>query len=134
MNPKDVSSWLSQYQTIMQDHREALAQQYIENNIELLETDIDEFLGNCSLDYVLEVIAILKAAGIEVTDALQRGIEQDTKNELLRAGNSCLKDACTLKYYEPKDDWSGAWVSYDLAADKDVVAWKGDWSNVERNI
>lgn len=133
MNPKDVSSWLSQYQTIMQDHREALAQQYIENNIELLDTNIDEFIGNCSLDCVLEVIAILKAAGIDITDTIQR-IEEATMslNEILRTNEIYIHDAFEVQKW--RKFWTEKWVSYDLAADKDVVAWKGDWSNVERNI
>lgn len=126
MNPKDVSSWISQYLTNVQKHKDAQAQQYIENNIELLETNIDEFIGNCPFEYASEVIAILKAAGIEVTDVIQRSVERDiAMNELLRTGNMYIHDAGTLKWCEPKADWSKAYISYDLSAGEDYT-WKGD--------
>ena len=45
-----------------------------------------------------------------------------------------LHDAGTLKWFEPKADWSKAYISYDLSAERDILAWKGDWNDVEGNI
>ena len=136
MNPKDVSSWISQYLTNVQKHRDAQAQQYIENNIELLETDIDEFISNCSLEYVSEVIAILKAANIDVTDAIQRIEEADISlKELSRANEMYLRDVFGMpQWREPKTSyWNEKWVSYDLSGEEDYT-WKGDKWRVKGNI
>lgn len=134
MNPKDISSWISNYITKVQTLKEALAQQYIENNIELLETNVDEFICNCSLDYVSEVIAILKAAGIDVTDVIQRALEADiTLRELLRAEEIYLQATGIPKWPEPETWGSKEWVSYDLSAGEDYT-WKGDKWCVKGNI
>lgn len=136
MNPKDASSWMSQWQTRMQNHKEALAQQYIENNIELLETDVDEFIDNCSLEYVSEVVAILKAADIDVSDAIQRIEEADiTLKEISRANEIYLRDVFGMpQWREPKTSyWNEKWVSYDLSGEEDYT-WKGDKWRVKGTV
>lgn len=43
MHPNTISSWISDYLTKMQHQKEASAQKYIEDNIDLLETNMEEF-------------------------------------------------------------------------------------------
>lgn len=126
MNPQDVYTLLNQYIQQVREQSEKSAQQYIEENIDLLDADVTQFLKECPMGCVEEVCQILIDAGIEVSDEAKRLADSKLLDNLYTSGKTYMHDLGT--YYTPQRPiFDPKWVSYDLSTSGDSM-WKGDWS------
>ena len=126
MNPQDAYTWLNQYMKIVQERSESSAKQYLEENIDLLDADVTQFLDKCPIGCVEEVCQILIDAGIEVSDEAKRLVDSKVLDTVYGSGNIYMYHPRT--YYTPqKSTLDTKWVTYDLSIGKDSM-WEGDWS------
>lgn len=73
MNPKDAIDLLQQYVDEQQTVRRAKAMKYIEDNVDLIDVDLQEFMDNCPNSCQLEVYEMLLKAGIDMKDYVFNG-------------------------------------------------------------
>lgn len=126
MNPQDAYTWLNQYMKIVQERSESSAKQYLEENIDLLDADVTQFLDKCPIGCVEEVCQILIDAGIEVSDEAKRLVDSKVLDTVYGSGNIYVHDIGT--YCIPqKPIFDPKWITYDLSIGKDSML-KGDWS------
>lgn len=132
MNPQDAYTLLTQYMKQVRERSEASAKRYIEENIDLLDADVTEFLNKCPFGCVEEVCQILIDAGIEVSDEAKRLVDSKVLDAVYGSGNIYMHDLGT--YYTPqKPTFDPKWVSYDLSIGKDSM-WEGDWKVVKGTV
>lgn len=68
MNPKDLIDLLQRQLDEEQATRRAKAMKYIEDNVDLIDVDLQEFMDNCPDSCHLEVYEMLLKAGIDMKD------------------------------------------------------------------
>ena len=76
MNPKDYTvTWLQAYFEKETDKKHSMAVKYIEENIDLVDTDLQKFLDDCPRECVSEVYAMLQKAGIDMQDVIKDSVK-----------------------------------------------------------
>lgn len=124
MYSQEVYRLLDQYMKQVQDRSKSNAKRYLEENIDLLDADVTQFLDKCPFGCVEEVCQILIDAGIEVSDEAKRVVDSKVLDTVY--GNIYMYHPRT--YYTPqKSTLDTKWVTYDLSIGKDSM-WEGDWS------
>ena len=92
-----------------------IAVKYIEENVDLIDTDLQKFMDNCPSSCQLEVYEMLLKAGIDmknyvINDALKQW------DKYIHDANPQLHQYYTIDYEKKIDSYI-----------KDTVTWKTDW-------
>ena len=72
MDPKSIYRTLDNWLKAQQTSRHSLAVKYIEENVDLIDTDLQKFLDNCPNSCYMEVYEMLLKAGIDTKDCIFR--------------------------------------------------------------
>lgn len=126
MYSQEVYRLLDQYMKQVQDRSKSNAKRYLEENIDLLDADVTQFLDKCPFGCVEEVWQILIDAGIEVSDEAKRLVDSKVLDTVYGSGNIYMYHPRTY-YTHQKSTLDTKWVTYDLSIGKDSM-WEGDWS------
>ena len=73
------------------------AVKYIEENVDLIDTDLQKFVNDCPKSYQLEVYAMLLKACIDMKDYVFRGVIKQWDNYIHDA-NLQFNQYCTIDY------------------------------------
>ena len=110
MNPKDTLTALQDWIKAQTDKTHSMAVKYIEENVDLIDTDLQKFMDNCPNSCQLEVYEMLLKAGIDMKDY--------TFNKSLKRYdiNSQFQQYYTIDYKEKMDEYI-----------TETITWKTDW-------
>ena len=67
MNPRDAIFFFDDWITANKEKQHSQAVKYIQDNVDILDTDLDKFLEGCPRSCAIEVVEMLQKAGIDVT-------------------------------------------------------------------
>ena len=101
MNPKDMITWLQREQEIENKWIHSKAVKYIEENVDLIDTDLQKFMDDCPSSCQLEVYEMLLEAGIDMMDYV-------INSSLKHWSNKYILDKsqyCTIDYKKELDDY-----------------------------
>lgn len=68
MNPKDYMSVFQNWLNAETNKKHSMAVKYIEENVDLIDTDLQKFMEDCPKSCQLEVYEMLLKAGIDMKD------------------------------------------------------------------
>ena len=69
MHPKDYTvTWIHDWFKAEEDKKHSMAVKYIEENVDLIDTDLPKFMNDCPSSCRLEVYEMLLKAGIDMGD------------------------------------------------------------------
>ena len=111
MNPKDAIDSIQRYLDEQETVRRAKAMKYIEDNVDLIDVDLQQFMDNCPDSCSLEVYEMLLKAGIDMKGYVFKGA--------LKQWDKYVHDA--NKYYT---------INYKVKFDEyidNTITWKTDW-------
>ena len=118
MNPKDytittVQDWIKKEQ----DKKHSLAVRYIEENVDIIDTDLQKFMDDCPSSCQLEVYEMLLKAGIDMKEYV---INSTLKkwDMYIHDANSPFHQYLTIDYKQKLDEY----------IDK-TITWKTDWKS-----
>lgn len=89
------------------------AVKYIEENVDLIDTDLQKFVDDCPKSYQLEVYAILLKAGIDMKDYVINGTLKQWEN-YIHDSNPQFHQYYTIDYKQKIDDMT------------ETITWKTD--------
>lgn len=115
MNPKDMITWLQKEQEIENKWKHSMAVKYIEENVDLIDTDLQKFMDDCPTSCQLEVYEMLLKAGIDMKDYVFNGSLKQWSNYIHDA-NPQFQQYYTIDYKQKLDEY----------IDKTIM-WKTDW-------
>ena len=115
MNPKDTITMLQDWIKAETNKAHSRAVKYIEENVDLIDTDLQKFMDNCPRSCQLEVYEMLLKAGIDMKDYVFRGILKQWDNYIHDA-NPQFHQYYTIDYKQKLDEY----------IDK-TITWKTDW-------
>ena len=115
MNPKDTITMLQDWIKAETNKAHSMAVKYIEENVDLIDTDLQKFMDNCPRSCQLEVYEMLLKAGIDMKDYVFRGILKQWDNYIHDA-NPQFHQYYTIDYKQKLDEY----------IDK-TITWKTDW-------
>ena len=115
MPPKGINSsinvWIRELEN--KQHREAV--KYIEENVDLIDTDLQKFMDDCPSSCRLEVYKMLLKAGIDMkdyNDSLKR------RDSYIHDANHQFKQYYTFEYIKGPNEYIGK-----------LITWKTDWTS-----
>ena len=117
MNPRDVIDYLQRYFDEQQSVRRKSAMKYIEDNVDLIDVDLQQFMDNCPDSCHLEVYEMLLKAGIDMGDYVFK--------DPLKQWTNYIHDANlqSHKYYNYTAEYK---KEFDEYIDK-TIRWNPDW-------
>ena len=115
MNPKDCTLWLYDYFKAETDKKHSMAVKYIEENVDLIDTDLQKFMEDCPDSCQREVYEMLLEAGIDMKDyAFNDSFKQYTK--YVYDFNSKSHQYYTIDYKQKLNEYIDS-----------TINWKTDW-------
>ena len=110
MHPKNTLTALQDWIKAEIDKNHSIAVRYIEDNIDLIDTDLQKFMDDCPKSCQLEVYEMLLKAGIDMKDY--------TFNKSLKRYdlNPQFQQYYTIDYKEKMDEYI-----------TETISWKTDW-------
>ena len=96
------------------DKKHSMAVKYIEENVDLIDTDLQKFMDDCPKFCQLEVYEMFLKAGIDMKDYVINGTLKQWSNYIHDSGTQFQE------YYTYKQELS----EY---IDKTIISWKTDW-------
>ena len=116
MNPRDYTiTMLQDWIKSETDKKHSMAVKYIEENVDLIDTDLQKFMDDCPRSCDLEVYEMLLKAGIDMKDYVINCALKQWDNYIHDA-NPQFKQYYTIDYKQTLDEYI-----------TDIVAWKTDW-------
>ena len=116
MNPKDYTvAWLQDWIKAEADKKHSMAVKYIEENVDLIDTDLQKFMDDCPSSCQLQVFEMLLKAGIDMKDYVINGALKQW-DKYIHDGNSQLHQYYTIDYKQELNEH----------IDK-TITWKTDW-------
>ena len=98
MNPKDTLTALQDWIRAQTDKAHSMAVKYIEDNVDLIDTDLQKFMENCPRSCDLEVYEMLLKAGIDMKDHIVSGSLKQWSNYIhANKMNDYIKKTITYK-------------------------------------
>lgn len=116
MNPKSYT--LTMFQDWIKaeaDKAHSMAVKYIEENVDLIDTDLQKFMDDCPRSCQLEVYEMLLKAGIDMKDYVINGTLKQWEN-YIHDSNYQPRQYYTFDCKENLDDYI-----------KETLTWKTDW-------
>ena len=116
MNPKDTIRMLQDWIKAETDRKHSMAVKYIEENVDLIDTDLQKFMDDCPNNCKLEVYKMLLKAGIDMKNYVINGTLKQWENYIHDTNPQYHK------YYYP--------IDYKEEIDKhitEILDWKKDW-------
>ena len=113
MNPKDytITMWLKSET----DKKHSMAVKYIEENVDLIDTDLQKFMDDCPKSCELEVYEMLLKAGIDMKDYVVNSTLKHWSN-YIHDVNPQFHQYYTIDYKQMIDEYT-----------TDAIKWKTDW-------
>ena len=115
MNPKDTITMLQDWIKAETNKAHSMAVKYIEENVDLIDTDLQKFMDDCPSSCQFEVYEMFLKAGIDMKDYVFRGILKKWDNYIHDA-NPQFHQYYTIDYKQKLDEY----------IDK-TITWKTDW-------
>lgn len=115
MNPKDYLITFNDWIKAETDKKHSLAVKYIEENVDLIDTDLQKFMDDCPNSCQLEVYEMLLKAGIDVKDYVVNNTLKHWSNYIHDA-NPQFHQYYTIDYKQEMNEY----------IDK-LITWKTDW-------
>lgn len=103
MHPKKFTITIQDWINKEEDKKHSLAVRYIEENVDLIDTDLQQFMDNCPKSFQLEVCSMLLKAGIDMKDYLFK--ECLNKWVYMHDANPYLSQCYTIDYEEEIDNY-----------------------------
>jgi hypothetical protein len=113
MNPRDytITMWLKSES----DKKHSMAVKYIEENVDLIDTDLQKFMDDCPSSCQFEVFEMLLKAGIDMKDyAFSKGLKQ--WENYVHDANPQFHQYYTIDYKQKMDEYINK-----------TITWKTDW-------
>ena len=115
MPPKYTTTLLQDWIEFETKKRHALAVKYIEENVDLIDTDLQKFMDDCPTSCQLEVCEMLLKAGIDMKDyAVKDSLKQWEK--YVYESNPQFHQYYTIDYKQKMDKYI-----------TDTIRWNKDW-------
>ena len=119
MNPQDYTSTLTMLQDWVKaeaNKAHSMAVKYIEENVDLIDTDLQKFMDDCPSSCQLEVYEMLLNAGIDMKDYVV--------NDTLKKWDAYIHDANPqYRQYQYTIDYKKEMDEYI----EKTITWKTDW-------
>ena len=115
MNPKDMITWLQDWTEKENRKIHSMAVKYIEENVDLIDTDLQKFMDDCPTSCQIEVYDMLLKAGIDMKDYVVNSTLKHWSNYIHDA-NPQFHQYYTIDYKQKIDEY----------IDK-TITWKTDW-------
>ena len=115
MPPKDYISTLTTLQDWIKaevDKKHSLAVKYIEENVDLIDTDLQKFMDDCPRSCQLEVYEMLLKAGIDMKDYVISGALKQWENYVHDANPQFHKYEYTIDYKTELNDYVEKTITY----------------------
>ena len=120
MPPKDYTlTTLQNWIKAETDKKHSMAIKYIEENVDLVDEDLQQFMNNCPTSCQLEVYEMLLKAGIDMTDYV--------KYENLKTWDIYMHDAnqwiqqYKIDYKKELDEYISTTITWKPEWDKNVI-------------
>lgn len=115
MDVLETITQLQQWLKSEEDKKHSMAVKYIEENVDLIDTDLEKFMNDCPTSCQLEVYGMLLKAGIDVkyyafTNSLKK------LDNYIHDANPQFQQYYTIDYKQTMDKY----------IDK-TITWKADW-------
>ena len=118
MNPKDYTiTMLQNWIKSETDKKHSMAVKYIEENVDLIDTDLQKFMDDCPSSCQLEVYEMLLKAGIDMKDYVFNSTLKQWDNYIHDA-NPQFKQWYTIDYAQKTDEYI-----------TETKNWKIDWKS-----
>lgn len=116
MHPKGYTSTLLQDWIKAETNKvHSLAVKYIEENVDLIDTDLQKFMDDCPHSCQIEVYEMLLKAGIDMKDYVFNGVLKQWDNYIHDA-NPQFQQYYTIDYKEEINEYI-----------ENMLTWKTDW-------
>lgn len=114
MNPKDYKiGWLQDWIKAEEDKKHSMAVKYIEENVDLIDTDLQKFMEECPSSCHLEVYEMLLKAGIDMKDyTINRSLKQ--WDIYIHDANSQLNQEFTIDYKQEMDEYIDKTINWKM--------------------
>ena len=108
MNPRDYTiTMLQNWIKAETDKKHSMAVKYIEDNVDLIDTDLQKFMEDCPTSCELEVYEMLLKAGIDMKDYLISGALKQWGHYVLDKSQYY-----TIDYKQKLDDYVEKTITY----------------------
>ena len=114
MHPKNYLNMLQDWIKAENDKKHSMAVKYIEENVDLIDTDLQKFMDDCPNFCQLEVCEMLLKAGIDIKDYVAGSLKQ--QDNYIHHANPKLQQYYTIDYKQTTDEYV-----------KETLTWKTDW-------
>lgn len=121
MPPKDYTNTITMLQDWIKaetDKKHSMAVKYIEENVDLIDTDLQKFMDDCPSICQLEVFEMLLKAGIDMKDYVFKDTLKKWDNYIHDA-NPQFHQYYTIDYKQKLDEYITK-----------TFTWKADWEHV----
>lgn len=115
MNPRETIALLQDWLKLEESKKHSMAVKYIEENVDLIDTDLQKFMDDCPSACQLEVYQMLLKAGIDMEEYSFTGSIKQWERYLHDA-NSYSHQYYTINYKQDLEDYIDQ-----------MLTWKTDW-------
>lgn len=115
MHPDKMITLLQSWIESETKKKHLMAVKYIEENIDLIDTDLQKFMDDCPTSCKLEVYEMLLKAGVDMKDYVINGILKKWDNYIHDA-NPQFQQYYTVDYEEKLDKYI-----------TETIKWNSDW-------
>lgn len=116
MNSLETIRLLQDWLKAEEDKKHSMAVKYIEENVDLIDTNLQKFMDDCPSSCQLEVYEMLLKAGIDTEEYTFRGAIKQWEQYLHDVNNPYVQQYATIDYKKKLDD----------VIDQ-TLTWKTDW-------
>ena len=116
MNLKDTITMLQDWIKAETNKAHSMAVKYIEENVDLIDTDLQKFMDNCPSSCQLEVYEMLLKAGIDMKDYVVNSNLKKWANFIHDTNPQYHQYHYTIDYKKEMDEYI-----------EKTITWKTDW-------
>ena len=117
MPPKDYTiTMLQNWIKAENDKTHSMAVKYIEENVDLIDTDLQKFMDDCPSSCQLEVYEMLKKAGIDMKDYVISGTLKQWENYIHDANQYY-----TIDYKQKLDEYIDKTITWKIDRLQDTI-------------
>ena len=120
MPVKDYTTMLQDWIKTETDKKHSMAVKYIEENVDLIDTDLQKFMDACPRECQFEVYEMLLKAGIDMKDYVINDTLKHWGNYIHDA-NPQFSQYCTIDYKQKLDDYIGKTITWKTDCRHDTI-------------
>lgn len=114
MNPRDITYFFDDWITANKERQHSQAVKYIQDNMDMLDTNLEKFLEGCPRSCATEVVEMLEKAGVDVTYPVIKATLKQYDQYLWTSDKTWQKFAVEYKtkldtYIEQTLSWKPEW-------------------------